>query len=249
MKGPRVSYANVTATLALVVALGAGGAYAAGLGRNAVKSKNIAPKAVRTSDLGKGAVKASRIAKGAVTGSKIAAGAVTGAKIANDSVTGANVAEATLGTVPNSDLLDRLDSSAFLRGSGQARVVLGFDREGGQPSPLTTIAAGSIGLECRNPASVGSELSFTNRSGGDADVWTDKIQDGFAPETRINFTAVPNGGSAGVEVPGPDVLSGTDVLRFTIVAGNRLALVEARLVFDGPADGCRAPLLINELGA
>jgi hypothetical protein len=237
MKGPRVSYANVTATLALVVALGAGGAYAAGLGRNAVKSKNIAPKAVKTSDLGRGAVKTTKIADGAVTGSKIA----------RDSVTGASVAEATLGTVPNSDLLDGLDSSAFLRGSGQARAVLGFDREGGQPSALTTIAAGNLSLECRNPASVGSELSFGNRSGGRVDVWTDKIQDGFAPETRVNFAAVPSEGSASVEVPGPDVLSGTDILRFTIVAGNRLTLVEARLVFDGPADGCRAPLLITEL--
>jgi hypothetical protein len=41
---PPLSYANVTATLALVVAIGTGGAYAASqLGRNDVRSKNIAP--------------------------------------------------------------------------------------------------------------------------------------------------------------------------------------------------------------
>jgi hypothetical protein len=237
MRRPRASYANVTATLALVVALGAGGAYAAGLGRNAVKSKNIAPKAVKAGDIGNGAVKTA----------KIAAGAVTGAKIAKDAVTGANVAEATLGTVPNSDLLDGLDSSAFLRGAGHARAVFGFDKEGGQPSALAGPAAGNLDLECRNPASVGSVLSFTNTSGGTVDVWTDKIQDGFAPETSVNYAAVPNGGSASLEVPGPDVLSGTDILRFTIVAGNRLTLVEARMLFDGPADGCRVPLSITEL--
>jgi hypothetical protein len=237
MRRPRASYANVTATLALVVALGAGGAYAAGLGRNEVKSKNIAPKAVKTSDLGKGAVKTA----------KIAGRAVTGAKIAKDTVTGTNVAEATLSAVPNSDLLDGLDSSAFLRGTGQARAVFGFDKEGGQPSVLAGAALGNLALECRNPASVGSALTFTNTSGGTVDVWTDKIQDGFAPETRVNHAAVPNGGSAGLEVPGPDVLSGTDILRFTIVGGNRLTLVEARMVFDGPADGCRVPLLITEL--
>jgi len=46
---PRVTYANVTATLALVVAMSAG-AYAAGLGTNDVKSKHIAPGQVKLSD-------------------------------------------------------------------------------------------------------------------------------------------------------------------------------------------------------
>jgi hypothetical protein len=50
--------------------------------------------------------------------------------------------------------------------------------------------------------------------------WAEKVQDGFSPETRVSCAAVPSGSSASLEVPGPDVLSGTDILRFTIVAGN-----------------------------
>jgi hypothetical protein len=192
-------------------------------------------------------VKTGDISKGAVKTAKIAPGAVTGAKIAKDTVTGANVDEATLGTVPNSDLLDGLDSSAFVRGAGHARAVLGFDKEGGQPAMVASLEAGNLTLECRNPASVGSPLQFTNTSGAAADVWADKIQDEFAPETRVRYAKVPSGGSASLEVPGPDVLSGTDILRFTVVAGNSLALVEARLVYDGGAEGCRSSLLITEL--
>ncbi len=49
---PRLTYANVVATLALVLALGGGTVYAAvQLGRNDVKSENIAPGAVQTGDI------------------------------------------------------------------------------------------------------------------------------------------------------------------------------------------------------
>jgi len=68
----RLSYANVTATLALVIATSMGGAYAHGkissadIEKNAVKSRHIAPKNVKTSDLAKKAVSASRIKPKAV---------------------------------------------------------------------------------------------------------------------------------------------------------------------------------------
>ena len=49
---PRLTYANVVATLALVLALGGGTVYAAiQLGKNDVRSRNIAPGAVQTGDL------------------------------------------------------------------------------------------------------------------------------------------------------------------------------------------------------
>src|SRR5690242_3245020 len=104
MKGftKRPSYAAVVATIALFVALG-GGAYALGLGRNAVRSKNIAPGAVKTSDIGKRAVK--------------------GAKVAPNAIGGAQVNEASLGIVPNADQLDGVDSAALLRGSGREYTV------------------------------------------------------------------------------------------------------------------------------
>ena len=49
---PRITYANVVATLALILALGGGTVYAAvQLGKDDVKSMNIAPGAVQSSDL------------------------------------------------------------------------------------------------------------------------------------------------------------------------------------------------------
>lgn len=67
--------AHLTAGLALVVSLG-GGAYAAGLAKDSVKSKHLRSGAVRTVDL--------------------AAGAVTGAKVVDGSITGADIDESTL---------------------------------------------------------------------------------------------------------------------------------------------------------
>ncbi len=81
MKIPRLSYANVAATLALFFSL-AGGAYAVGLGKNDVKSKNIAPKAVKAGDL----------ATGAVTGPKLGANAVTTAKVTDGNLLAADLA-------------------------------------------------------------------------------------------------------------------------------------------------------------
>jgi hypothetical protein len=70
-----LSYANVAATIALVLAIGGGTVYAAThLGKNSVKSKNIA----------KGAVKGSDLAKNAVTGSKVKDGSIEAGDLAAD---------------------------------------------------------------------------------------------------------------------------------------------------------------------
>ena len=66
----RVSYANLTATLALLVALGGGGAYAASAARNSVGSSQIKNGSVKTVD------------------------------VRNDSLTGADIDESTLRLPP-----------------------------------------------------------------------------------------------------------------------------------------------------
>ena len=81
------SYANVASTLALIVALGTGGAYAAaqiGPGEikpDAVRSKHVKKQAVKASDLAMGAVRGPRIAAGAVGSSKLADGAVVSSTV------------------------------------------------------------------------------------------------------------------------------------------------------------------------
>ena len=103
---PKLSYANVIATIALFVALG-GAAVAAGLPKNsvgpkqlkrgavtaakirkaAVTSGKLAPKSVVAGKLGPNAVLPGNIGNGAVTSAKIGAGAVIAASIKNGVVT------------------------------------------------------------------------------------------------------------------------------------------------------------------
>ena len=103
---PRLTYANVIASLALFVALG-GSAVAAGLAKNsvgpnqlkkgavqsnklakqAVTSGKIAPKAVTAGKLGPNAVLPGNLGAGIIDASKIAASAVTAEKIKNNVIT------------------------------------------------------------------------------------------------------------------------------------------------------------------
>ena len=78
----RVTYSGVASTAALVIALSAGGAYAA----NLVGTKHIAKGAVTTAKIHKNAVTTAKIKKAAVGPAKIKNGAVTAAKLANGSV-------------------------------------------------------------------------------------------------------------------------------------------------------------------
>jgi hypothetical protein len=97
---PRLSYANVMATIAVFLALG-GGAYA-------------------VSSLPKNSVGTKQLKDGAVTNPKLAKRAVTGAKVANKSLTGQQINAATLGTVrhaTNSDRLGGSPASAYLTGT------------------------------------------------------------------------------------------------------------------------------------
>jgi hypothetical protein len=73
----RLTYANVVATLALILALGGGTVYAAiKLGKNDVKSKNIAKGAVKTADLAKNSVKTPKIKDGTIKADDLAAGLI-----------------------------------------------------------------------------------------------------------------------------------------------------------------------------
>ena len=80
-----VNPSTVIACMALFVAL-SGAAYAAQLGKNAVKTKNIANGAVTAAKVKGNSINASKIANGAVIGSKIANGAVGSSKLADASV-------------------------------------------------------------------------------------------------------------------------------------------------------------------
>jgi hypothetical protein len=217
------------------------------LKKNSVSAAKIAAGAVSAGKLAEGAVTTGKLADRAVTNGKLADGAVTTGKLGDGAVTGPKVDESTLGPVPNADRLDGLDSLDFVRGKGRSYVVRGTDPFGGPSATLAGLdVGGNLVLECRNPASVGSDVTFSNTSGTTADVWTDRTQDlGAGAATTVLYSAVASGGTASSSVSGPTVDSGRNLLRFTIAIGDRVTEVEARMR-SVPGSACQLTALVSE---
>ena len=85
----RLSYANVVATLALVIAVGGGAAYAA----NTVFSTDIVNGEVKAPDIATAAVTAAKLGADSVSTGKIADGSVRSRDVLDDSLTGADLAD------------------------------------------------------------------------------------------------------------------------------------------------------------
>ena len=104
----RFTYANVASTLALLVALGGGGAaMAAVVAKNSVGSPQIKNQSIRAIDIKNDAVR--------------------GPKVRNDSLKGADVDESSLGQVPdalNADVATTAVTSGFADVAGRANNVL-----------------------------------------------------------------------------------------------------------------------------
>jgi hypothetical protein len=87
---PRLTYANLTSTLALTIAIGGASAYAA---------QKLPDRSVGEFQLRPGAVTAEKIRKNAITSPKIKEGAVKQGKIANGSITAAKLSQAAVGNL------------------------------------------------------------------------------------------------------------------------------------------------------
>jgi hypothetical protein len=137
---PRLTYANVVATLALFIALGGASAFAASqLGKNSVGKKQLKP----------GSVTAAKIKPNAVTASKVAANAITTAKLNDLAVTGAKVDLATLGTVPSADRATNADhaTSADRATSVDGQQIASFSVTLAENGPSATpLSFGGVAL-------------------------------------------------------------------------------------------------------
>jgi len=114
----QLSYANVAATLALLIAVGGGSAYAA--------------SQIRSRDIGRHAVTASKLAFNAVTASKVRNSALSGKDLRNESVTTSDVDNGTLraqdfapGQLPPGPKGDKGDPATSIFGVVSAGGVLG----------------------------------------------------------------------------------------------------------------------------
>lgn len=193
-----LSYANVASTLALLLALGMGSAYAANqLAPKSVGAKQLRPGAVTADKLRKhavtapklkaGAVKQGKIAGGAVTSPKIANGAVTAEKlpngvissekIADGSVSGAKVDEASLGQVPSAGTASFATSAgssnpeAFARVSEEGAVFPGDSK--GIGSAQVTLGAPGIYCIALPFAAKGGQVTPEFSASGDVSAFLD----------------------------------------------------------------------------
>jgi hypothetical protein len=88
----RVTYANVTSSLALVIALSTGTAYAA----NTIGTSDIIDGEVRSVDIRNGTITSDDMASSAITNTKIASNAVGPGKVIDDSLTASDLATASV---------------------------------------------------------------------------------------------------------------------------------------------------------
>jgi hypothetical protein len=119
---PRFTYANVVSTLALVVALSGGIAYAATtlpdnsvgqfqlrtgavtaqkIRKNAVTAPKIKAEAIKQGKIANGSITAAKMTGGSVSNGSLQDGSVTNSKLGPDSVSGDKVNESTLSEVPS----------------------------------------------------------------------------------------------------------------------------------------------------
>jgi hypothetical protein len=127
-----LTYANVMSTIAVLLVVGGGTAYAA----NTVFSADIVNGEVKTADIGLDQVTSSRIAPGAVFGSDLQADSVTSAKVLIDSLTSADLAA---DSVTASEVLD-----GSLAGADIANSSLTGDDVASSSLTGIDIASGSL---------------------------------------------------------------------------------------------------------
>jgi hypothetical protein len=126
LRTPRLTYANVVATVALFLSLCGGAAVAA----NTIRSGDIAPGAVQTGDIHSRAITSGKLAVGAVRGNQIAPRSVGSAQIAPGSIGRSAIAPDAIGTseiAPGSIRPDQLEVpvSVIAKGSGGGQLLPG----------------------------------------------------------------------------------------------------------------------------
>jgi hypothetical protein len=179
-----LTFANVCSFLALTIALGTGGAYAA----NTVFSTDIVDGEVKNPDLANYAVTSQKIIGNAVTSGKLHDGAVTAPKLAADAVDSTKVLDESL---TSSDLApDSVGSSEIATDAVQATEIADSSIDSGE------IVDNSLFASDLAANSVGSSEIATNAV-GTAEVANESLTlsdiAGAATNGAISLSGIPDG--------------------------------------------------------
>lgn len=166
---PKLTYANVVASIALFVALG-GTSFALTLGKDSVKSKNIAREAVRTSDLAKGAVNSAKVKDGSLLAGDFKAGQLPAGPTGPKGAKGATGPKGSQG-IPGLSGLER-------------KAALSADNSESPKSAVATCAAGKQAISGGYDISGGKNPN--EKPGGLANVLVD-----------VEIPSTPSPGSTG----------------------------------------------------
>lgn len=183
-----LSFANLTAALALFVALG-GTSYAA----LQVGSEDIVNNSIRSKDLHNNQVRGRDIRKGTVRGTDLRDNDLKGRDVRKDTLTGADVKESSLATVPSALEAQTSQDAKTLAGK-PASAFLGSDRQ---------VRSGLVKLAVGETKTVISSGPFTwKASCSDAGSGDNRLQVIVETTEANSVTGDFGGGGSGVFSPG-----------------------------------------------
>jgi hypothetical protein len=163
---PKLTYANVTATLALFIALGGTTAFAASrlpdrsvgefqlrpgavtaskIRKNAITAPKIKAQAVKLGKIANDAITAAKLAAGSVENSSLVGGSVTNDKIAPEAVTGDKALESTFSQVPSAAKADFATNAESGNPPAFARVTKEAFVDSSQAKGIASVDEGSLG--------------------------------------------------------------------------------------------------------
>jgi hypothetical protein len=180
---PKLTYANVVATLALFIALGGTSVAAMTLAKNSVKSSNIGKEQVKASDIAKSAVDSTKVKDASLLAGDFKSGQLpTGA-------TGAKGPQGPKGLqgIPGLSGLERVYTTGVSNNSDSPKITVatcapgksvisgGYDISGGKegvtPNGLANILADVVEPSNPSPGSTGSLLVEAWEEDATADTW------------------------------------------------------------------------------
>jgi hypothetical protein len=167
---PKLTYANVTSTLALLIALSGATAYAATklpdksvgefqlrpgavtaekIRKNAVTTPKIKAQAVKQGKLANESVTAAKMTQASIASSSIQEAAITNSKIAPEAVTGDKALESTFSQVPSAAKAEFATAAESANPPAFARVTKEATLDFSQSKGIASVSEGSLnGIYC-----------------------------------------------------------------------------------------------------